>query len=187
MQDKLMGIARFGLETDFEGEVIHEARFAFTNPDCGEPITIDRLIIFESSGDIMYFGPLLQQSVGYANNEETVVASGPWAGDMKPHETRYITLWTYIKSPQDPTVWLPRRKAVEKPADDYTVEIFFTRTRRRQWGFCPVVKYTYAAPLIGQTSVTRSVKEPASFRPVLGYGYDMVHLQQEFPPQHKVG
>jgi len=82
--------------------------FAITNPDCVSQITIDRVSIFDTWGELIYEGDLLPLSDGT-----------PQSGLMKPHETRGIQLAEYI--PEDYTT-------VSEAELTFTVEIFWTRS-----------------------------------------------------------
>ena len=97
----------FPLEVNGAHDFISSS-FVITNPDCVSKITIDRISVFDTWGELIYEGDLLPLS------DET-----PQSGLMKPHETRSIQLEEYI--PKDYTTTSEAELV-------FTVEIFWTKS-----------------------------------------------------------
>jgi hypothetical protein len=141
---KLVGQGMFG--KTFEATDIHSGTvgltvFYLTNPDCMGKITIERISVFATDGDVVYEGPLMVGMTG------TPLADNA----LYPHQTVMVWLPWYILGPTGPSD--PR----DFPGPtDYTVEISWTGAKGGMplTGWTWVVTYTYIGLQTGGFEMT---------------------------------
>jgi hypothetical protein len=152
--DKLVATGEFG---SIQGIVQTDIHVFFTNPDCVSEITIDRVSIIRDDGGVLYEGPLSGLNYFY----------GPYVGDvLGPHQTAAFSLRRSL--PDGNGGWLSEQDALAMPLHTYTVEIFYSVSKRR------------GLPLIGR--VTQLSASPGNELESVGM-LQMVNMEQRLKPR----
>jgi hypothetical protein len=151
---KLVATGEFGT---VPGIVQADIQVSFTNPDCVSEITIDRVSIIRDDGGVLYEGPL--SGLNYI--------WGPYVGDvLGPHQTVIFFLRQSI--PDGNGGWLSEGDALAMPLHTYTVEIFYSVSKKR------------GLPLIGR--VTQLSAFPGNDLEAIGI-WLMVNMEQRLKPK----
>ena len=139
--NKLVGCGALGKHG--ENPILKDSSmFTFTNPDCSNSITIERVSIIRGDGVLIYEGPYL-----YIRSDGTRVP----LIELKPHRQGKIELWNWIWDETEGR-WLSESEARELPIYGYTTEIEWKATGAT----CPLMGYGH------RTLITIIPGQPAS-------------------------
>jgi len=129
---KLLGVGPLGIN-DLGGATRQDiCTFYFTNPNCEDEITIERIALIREDGKVIYEGPFIWLRRDPDTGE--VIEEIPIIAPMKPHQMRYVVLWRFMKDPDatNPDRWLTEQEAQNLPGHGYTLEVMWSGSKQDQ-------------------------------------------------------